>query len=106
MTEQETKNEKMQVLYAFEEANKELHARRAQAARIADDLLEIADRLRHDPERLYFNGDAVPVEFADTHAPNVGSLDAAKVREICAAIRELSIRVVNLEERKKLLGYK
>jgi hypothetical protein len=96
----------MLVLFEYEETQKELDARRAQAARIGEELRVLGDLLQYNPDRVFFSGDSVPVEYRTVPAPDPDLLNIAKIREIATAMRELNRKLEGLSERRQRLGYK
>jgi hypothetical protein len=106
MGEEELKKEKMQALFDYEETCKELNARRAQAARIGDELRRAGESLRNDPACMFFNGESIPMELMPLSGLDAALFDIAKIKEVCSAIRDLTRKREHLEERKHQLGYK
>jgi hypothetical protein len=57
------------------------------------------------PNNVFFSGDSVPLELVGVHGFDPETWDAAKIREVASAIRELERKLQSLNERKKNLGY-
>ena len=106
MGEEELKQEKMQVLYEYEETSKQLSARYAQAQRIGDELRDLGQMLHANPQSVFFNGEGVPPEIAfNQRAADPDTLNVAKIKEVAGSIRELQHKLKDLGERKKRFGY-
>ena len=94
------------ILYEYEETNKRLAFKEAEASRIGSLFNTMATALLQSPACIIFERESVPIQFGDRgRLFKVEDFNVERIKALAGEIRALEMRLSKLTQERQQLGF-